>query len=441
MTAQSTAPDGAPEKAIMQPSSTWPQPSVASEGLRPMGVASIWAVVLLTLGATMALIVPMTYSLSVRLATLAPGHEELLGYVVGIGAAANVITTPLLGVMGDRTRSRFGRRRAWALGGMGIGLFGLVAIATAHNVAVVFVAWIVTLVAWQTAGNQATYVQGERLPAEQRARVASLTGFAGLVSPVLGMAIVTPFASHSLLLFLIPGVVGALGVLFFTLAIREEPPPRQPTPFSMRETIAQFGFSPTQYPDYAWTWLGRFILFFGIALVTTYTTYFLASRLGMAVSEIAGVATIAGLGGVAASALGVFAAGFLSDRLKRRRIFVLIAGFLGFAGTALSATSYSLSGLLGGFVILMLAVGVFSTAGQAIFLDVLPDRSQAGRYVSIMNLAQQAPAAIGPLFAPSILGIGVASSGNLNYTLLFVFAGTCFFVGALTIAVKVRGVP
>jgi MFS family permease len=408
--------------------------------LSKVSSATIWSLVVLTLGATMAVLVPIAYSLTVRLATLAPGQERLLGYVIGVGALVNVLTMPLFGVLSDRTRNRLGRRRPWAIGGMLVGLAGLVALATAPSVLVLGAAWAVTLVAWQTAGNQATYVQGDKLPEEQRGRVAALTGFASLAASVIGISLVTPFASNQLLLFLVPGLVGLVGVLVFCFVVREDSRKVEFETVSVGHVLGKYLFSPRRHRDYAWNWAGRFVLFFGLSFTTTYGTFFMASRLQMPVEQLAPLMAISGLGGVVASALGALGAGFLSDRLKRRKVFVLVAGIIGLGSGVLSALSYSIPGVIGGSILMLFAIGVFSSVDQAIFLDILPDRTQTGRFISIMALAQQIPTAVGPFVAPTVLGIGVAAGATPNYTLLFVASGACFLVGSLLIVLKVRGV-
>ena len=418
------------------------EPAVEPENQEPlakMSKGAIWGLVLLTLGGTMAVVVPMAYSMTVRLSALAPGQEQLLGYIIGAGALLNVLTMPLFGVLSDRTKSRLGRRRPWAVGGMLVGMVGLFALATAPSVIWLGIAWAITLVAWQTAGNQATYVQGDKLPEGQRGRVAALTGFASLASSVIGMSMVTSVSSNHVLLFLIPGFVGALGVLIFCLVIREDSRAMEFEKVNMAEVLGKYMFNPRQYPDYGWNWLGRFLLFFGLSFTTTYGTYFMASRLQLPVEQLAGIMAISGLGGVLASALGALGAGFLSDRLRRRKIFVLISGLVGLGATVLSATSYSLPGVVGGSILTMLAIGIFSTVDQAIFLDVLPDRAEAGRFISIIGLAQQLPTAIGPFVAPALLAIGATAAGP-NYTLLFLASGVLFLLGGLLIVWKVRGV-
>jgi MFS family permease len=413
--------------------------SDAEPALPKMRAGAVWAMIILTFGTSMSMIVPMAYSLTVRLAQLAPGQEQLLGYIIGAGALANVLTMPVLGILSDRTRSRLGRRRPWAIGGAVVGLLGLAFMAVAPSVLLVGLGWAITLVAWQTAGNQVTYVQGDKLPEDQRGRVAALTGFANLGAPVIGIALVSGVSTDNLALFLLPGVVGVVGLVLFTVLVREDSRNLVTTAVSIGDVVSKYVFDPRQHRDYAWNWLGRFVLFFGLSFTTTYGTYFMASRLGLPVEQVAGVVAVAGLGGIAASALGAIGAGFLSDRLHRRKVFVLVAGIVALGAGVLSASSYSLTGILAGSILNMLAIGIFSTADQAIYLDTLPDRAESGRFIAIINLAQQIPTAIGPFVAPTVLAIG-AVAGAPNYTLLFVASGVLFLAGALMIVLRVRGV-
>ena len=69
-----------------------------------------------------------------------------------------------------------------------------------------------------------------------------------------------------------------------------------------------------------------------VTLNTTFTAFFFASRLGVSVTEVAGTIAILSLGGIFAVTLGALGGGFLSDRLRRRRVFVLSSGLIFGAG-------------------------------------------------------------------------------------------------------------
>lgn len=427
-----------PSPAAVAPSIPDPAEGTAPSSPPRLRAGVIWVLVFLTFGASMAVVTPMAFSLTVKLDILVPGRVDVLGLITGVGAIASVIATPLVGVLSDRTRSRLGRRRPWAIGGAIAGLAGLYTLAVAPSVPIVVVGWIVTLVGWQTGTNMVIAFLGDRLPEEQRGRVSAYNGFANMVAPIFGVALVSSFAGELTVLFLVPGFIALLGVIAFAIFAREVPGLEPPTKTSLGHVLSQMVFDPRKAPDYAWNWLGRALLFFGLSFTTTYATYFIAARLELPVSEVGGVVALLGIGGIASGAIGAIGVGFLADRLKRRKVFVLASGLIMVTGTVLSAVSYELPGLIVGSLLATLAIGAFSTVDQAIVLDVLPDRKESGRYLGIMQLAQQLPNTVGPLAAAGILGIGAASSPN--YTLMYVLSGALALLGALVILVKVRGI-
>jgi Na+/melibiose symporter-like transporter len=53
------------------------------------------------------------------------GKAVALSTVVLVGALVQILALPVCGALSDRTRSRFGRRRPWLVGGAVAGLVGL----------------------------------------------------------------------------------------------------------------------------------------------------------------------------------------------------------------------------------------------------------------------------------------------------------------------------
>src|SRR5437764_9585136 len=105
-----------------QSSAVPPSPPVPASQPAPalpkVSARCIWLMALAQFGLFTAFITPLGISHSVKLAQVAPGHEEYLGYITGGGAATVLLFGPLLGVLSDRTRSRLGRRRPFMIGGM-----------------------------------------------------------------------------------------------------------------------------------------------------------------------------------------------------------------------------------------------------------------------------------------------------------------------------------
>ena len=415
---------------------------LSKDGEQPRVSATfIWLLVLSTFGLYAAFIAPVGLSLSVRVQQLAPSHSEYLGYVLGAGSIAALLSIPLVGVASDATRSRMGRRRPFVLAGSLIGFVSLIVMATAPSVFVLGLGWVLAQLGFGNALTGLVNVSADRLPESQRGRVSGLSGFVQLVAPVVGVALAAGFVGNTLLLFLVPGTVGVLlGLVFVVFARGDDArglPPAERT--SLTQLLPKYVFSPRRYPAFAWNWLGRFLVYFALSLSTTFTSFYLAQKAGTTVAGIAGILALASIAGVGAAALGALGGGFLSDRLQRRRIFVLIAAVVFAAGAVTLAFAPSLAIVVVGFVILNIGTGIFSAVDQAIVLDILPEREQnAGRFVGINQLALQIGQALAPLTAPVFLLIGV-SGAEKNYGLLFLLAAACTLVGGLIIQFRVTG--
>ncbi|MFJ4166902.1 MFS transporter [Microbacterium sp. NPDC089698] len=420
-----------------------PQTAAVSTPTEPpkVGAVFIAGVTLATFATMLAFILPSAFSLSVALARIAPGQEQVLGGLAAVGALGGMITGPALGVWSDRTRSRFGRRRQFLIGGVLVGLAGLAILGIADNIGLLYAGWSVTATGLNTVALALINVQADRLPPSQRGRVAGLTGFATMAAPVLGVALASTLVGSQMLLFVVPGVVAAVLVTLFAVLMKD-PDTRGKVlaPVSFGTVASKYVFNPRKYPAYAWNWLGRLVFFMGITGSTTYTTFFFAQRLGMPVEKVAGVVAGISMLGIIGGIVGGLGSGFLSDKLKRRRIFILI-GALGFAaGSVIVAVASDIVGLSIGMLVTNLGVGVFSAVDQAIVLDVLPERdTDAGRYNALMAFSQGIPNIIAPLIAALVITFGATTDAK-NYTLLYLLAGAFALMGALIIYIKVKAV-
>ena len=175
-------------------------------------------------------------------------------------------------------------------------------------------------------------------------------------------------------------------------------------------------------------------------LNTAFTAFFFAARLNISVEEIAGILATLSLVGIAATTIGAIGGGFLSDKLRRRRLFVLLASVIFAAGVVTEAVAMDITMLFVGSLIASVGIGAFSAVDQALLLDVLPERdTDAGRFMGIAGFATAIPQAIAPFVAPLILAIGATSAGDKNYTLLYFIAGAITLVGGFLV-MRVRQV-
>lgn len=412
-----------------------------SEPQQPMSRSYIFWLMLASFGASMAMMVPLSYGIAVRITELAPGHEEVLGYITGSAQLVYLVVSPLIGIWSDRTRSRLGRRTPFLYLGTAIGLAGLVVIGLAPSLLIVAAGWVLGMTGWSIAGAALQTLQADKLPDAQRGKVSALTGLMTQIAPVLGIGVAYAVSSSTLLIFVVPGVIGALLLAVFPLIKPEGTSKNLPDAdhVTVKSVVTSYGFNVRKYPDFAWNWLGRFVFFIGLYFNTTFGTFFYAQRLDLPVREVAGIVATVGMIGVLAAAAGALVGGFLSDKLQRRRLFVMIAAVLFVVGAVAEATAWSLPQILLGAVLMQLAIAVFATVDQAIVYATIPERDQAGRYMAVIQFAQKIPSAIAPLIAGVVITIGAVGDVK-NYTLLYLTGAVFALVGGLIILLKVKSV-
>ncbi|MFI2557119.1 MFS transporter [Nocardia farcinica] len=394
-------------------------------------------VVLATCGAFLAYITVLAYSLAVRVDALAPGHTEYLGYLTGLGGVVSLVAGPVVGTISDRVRTRFGRRRPVLVAGAMTGTAGLAVVGSAADIAVLAVGWVVSVIGWSAATSSISALQADKLPPEQRGTVAGFMGFAQQGAPVLGVVIAGMLAHQAVLLTLIPGLIGVALMTPLILFAAEKDTRTAPFEAALtpRSILAPYRYNPRRHPDFSWEWLGKFCFFSGLALNTTFQTFFFAHRLDLDVTEVAHTVASISAAGVLATTAGSVGGGLLSDRLGRRRVFVVTAAVIYASG----AVVYAFASHLGVFIVAAclcnLGLGAFAAVDQALTLDILPDHREAGRFMAIASLANTLARATAPLVAPLVLTVGT----DPNYALLYLAGGALVLTGGLVIRFGVRG--
>lgn len=401
---------------------------------------TIFLIVAATFGGGMASIVPMAYTLSVKLDQLAPGRADLLGYLLGIGATITLIAAPLTGVLSDRTRSRWGRRRPFTVIGLVVGSASIPVMILAPDPLLLGVGWVLCTVGWGTAVGSVGNYQADFLAPEQRGKVSGFTGLVMQLAPVIGILLVGLVSGDVFWIFMIPSAFGLVLIGAFVLFARE--PDSRGLVHKNRLTVLgvlrSYGFRPREFPDFAWNWLGRFVFFLGLTLTSSFGTFFYAQRLGVSVAEVAGFVGLTAVLSIGTSTLGALGFGALSDRMGRRRPFIMLGAAIFAVGAVMSAFASTFGLLIAGALLTSFGIAIFSAVAQALVLDVLPHReTQAGRFMAITAFSQKLPGAIAPLAAPLVLAIG---GGNENYFALYLAAGVLALAGGATIMWRVRGV-
>jgi MFS family permease len=387
------------------------------------------------LGAFLILIVPVASTLAIKVAEVAPDSREAsLGVIAAIGAFIALLANPILGALSDRTTSRFGMRRPWILGGAIVGVAAITVLAFAPNVATVGVAWAFVQLSMNAVLSGLAAFLPDRVPEVQRGKVSALTGIAQQVAPFVGLLVANlalGFGTGTPGMFLVPSVIGLVLIVVYVLTTRDRVlSPNLRQPFRASTLLKAFAFNPRRNPDFAWAWLGRFFITLSFAAGSTYQVYFLNDRLGVPIEQ----AALYQLGLILLStvllSLSASISGVLSDRLRRRKVFVFIASALIATSSVLTAFSFDLPIYIVSAGIAGIATGAYFAVDLALVTDVLPDKeTAAAKDMGIFNIANALPQSLAPALAPLLLGIG----GGGNYTAMFLGAAVVAVLGALTV--------
>jgi MFS family permease len=230
-------------------------------------------------------------------------------------------------------------------------------------------------------------------------------------------------------MFLAPCLVGGLFVVVFALTLddRQLDPSRKPA-WSWRQFAGSFYVSPRANPDFAWAFASRFLLVMAYAFLVTYQAYYLLDHIGIAEDDVPHQIYVATLLQSAVLATVSPLAGRLSDRVRRRKVFVAAAAGVYAVALATIATAGSPAGYLLGMAISGLGFGMYMAVDLALVVDVLPDTESSAKDLGVLNIAGALPFALAPALAPAILALTANS-----YTALYLVAGGCAAAGAVAI--------
>ena len=385
-------------------------------------------------GAYIALITPVATTLALKVGELDPeGKETSLGLISAIGALVAIVSNALTGALSDRTRSGLGRRRPWIVAGSAGGVVALAIVGFAPNLVVATLGWILAQLTLNMVLAALQALLPDQVPLEQRARVSSVLGISQQVSPLLGIGIaygVQAAGGGIGLMFLIPGIVGALMLALLVARIRDVPH-GQAGRFTFGEFVRGFRIDKGKGADFGWAWFGRFFVILGFAVYTTYQVYFIGDRLKVTGPDVVLTQLYALLIFSAVLTVSAIVSGRISDRTGRRKIFVFLAAAIVGVGLTLLALTSSLPMFFVAASVMGVGIGAFFAVDLALITDVLPDKEhKAAKDLGIFNIANSLPQSVAPAIAPLFLAIG----GGGNYTALFIAGGVFAVIGALLIA-------
>lgn len=343
-----------------------------------------------------------------------PHHKEgVLAFITAISAVGAMVTQPLVGVLSDRTRGRWGARKPWIVAGAIVGIVALLTAGLAPSVAILTLGIVGVQVGFNMLSAPFTALLPDRVPIRFRGRYSSLFGLGAVLGATLGPVVGAAFVGQIFLGYLTVAGFVALSVLVFVLLVpsrvKEETDEAVEThrrsKLKIRDVFAAFWVSPVKYPDFFWAFLNRILLFSAVTMTSTYGLYILQEYIGLSLDAAAQLLALMGVISLPVILVVTAVAGPLSDKVGRRKPIVLIAGILIFVGAALpmivpNPVVFAVAGTLNtaGFA-------AFLSTDQALVSQVLPPRGTFGKDLGVLNIAATLPNVIAPVVAALIVSV------------------------------------
>lgn len=399
-----------------------------TEPTRPVSQVWVLWLALITIGVWSGFFGPIQVLLAQQAEALDPGHKEAtLSLVTGVGAAVSTVLNPLWGAFSDRTVLRVGRRLPWVLGGLLGGVVAMVVLSGAQTVLVMVLGWALAQASLNAMLAALTATVPDQVPSRTRGAVGGWLAIAQTVGVVAGSGIAAATGSIAVGYLATAGVLFVLAVpyLLDSRDVALDPAAREP--FELGRFTRSFWISPRQHPDFAWAWITRFLMNLGNALVILYLLYYLKDAVGLSDNEAEDKVFVLTAAYGVCTVLTAVVGGIWSDRLGRRKVFVIVSGLVAASGLLLLAFVTTLTGAVLGAVVLGIGFGTYTAVDFAMITEVLPSADDRAKDLGVINIANALPQVLAPVVAAGVLGL------DLGYSTLYVLAAGFSVLGSVLV--------
>ncbi|WP_116100943.1 MFS transporter [Amycolatopsis thermalba] len=393
------------------------------------------------IGAAMAQLVPAVLTLSLKATLIDPvGATTTVSIVTGVSALCALVAFPAFGRLSDRTTGRLGRRRPYLLLAAALFALGALGMLAGTSTLTLTLAGIVTAIGLTSATVVITAVIPDQFAPDRRGPASAVVGLSLPVGVVIGLFVAQLVSPNLPAMILLPAAIAVAGCVLFAVVLKDPRLHKADRPaFGWRDLLGTFWLNPVRHANFSWAWLSRFLLFLGVAAVQAYQAFYLMVVLHFPPAEVAGAVFLSTLVLTAAALIFAPVAAKASDRLGRRKPFVIASAAIFAAGLVLAAVADSFPFFLAAIAVVGLGQGVYFAVDIALVTEVLPDPANPAKDLGLMNIANNLPGSVVPAVAPAVLSIGATAAMPQNFPALFLLGAAAAAVGAVLI-LPIRGV-
>ncbi|WP_321971623.1 MFS transporter [Paratractidigestivibacter sp.] len=350
------------------------------------------------------------------------------GVLNAVTAFVSLASNLVVGNLSDRTRSIFGRRSPWIVGGGVLAGVSMFLMGVVPNVVLIGVMYSLAMVGLNAMIAPIMAALADRVPDDMRGTVSGFIAAGNLMGNSLGTLIGAYFITVMVPGFVLSGVLMGISGLVAVLVWPKEASSKDMPKLEggLSELLVSFR-PPKNAPDFYLAFAGRTLILFAYQMISVYQLYILQDYMGQSAEESAATISVMSIVLMVASLISSLSAGRISDMIGRRKPPVVIASVLLAIGTALpwfihTPFSMVLYVAVGGF-----GYGVYSAVDQALNVDVLPDPEAAGKDLGILNMATTLGQMVGPIAASLLVSV-TGGYGSVFATSVVAALLACVFI-------------
>lgn len=355
------------------------------------------------------------------------GKIASLAIITAIAAFAAALGVVAGGALSDGTPGRAGRRAPWLAASALASAILLVVLSTRTSIFAVGVSYLALWFTMNFYQGALTAVLPDRIPEHMRGVASSVFGLGLPVGILVGVNFVARAPQYlgyaCLALFLLLSTVA-----FIVFAPEERRRDHTPVARSAAPRSRSGFFSSFASADFTYAFIGRMLMFLAFFTVTGYQLYMLEDYIGLAsLPQGSPKIALSVLSTIQTSVwiVAISVAGWLADRLDRRKLFVGVCSIGMAVAMLIPVLSPTWTGIVIFQVCLGIFFGIFMSVDVALISLVLPDPEAAGRDLGLLSIAGL-PGVAATMIAAALIKLW-------GYEAIFLFSGAASLLGGLVV--------
>lgn len=358
---------------------------------------------------------------------------QTFGICAGIASFSLVVLSPIGGYIADRTTIGFGRRRFWMIAGS-LGAFACMYLfANSSSITELTVTWIGAQFFYGMVATACYSIVPEQIEKEKFGRVSGLMGAAPPACVMLGSMIVMGLYSGIPVQqkIMIIATAQVIGGIFAALLVNDKPYQRPVTQHHESKKKGYIYPSIKKYPEFTWGLLTKLFINFTNAGLSMATLFYIA-RFHMDEKSIFELNALTSSGIILMVASGIFG-GFLSDKVKKQKPFVMCAALITGLCMIAFAFSQNITLVIIANFIFNFGFGMYGAVDTALVNRILPSAENYAKDISIMNVTTQLASSLVNFVAPAVISLGAILLGDDGYTFFFLILAAFSIISALVV--------